>query len=375
MTATQQPQSTPITNAKLSAAQIRCLETMQYGTRPLPLSAKAETQRMNKLSKMGLVDSNHGLYCPEYFLTLDGKETLRALNGHLPEIVPSEETAAELPVENTRITFRNTDGMIEEDDVCGGPVYDDDDMWFLPPAAAKMPVMDADTAPVSEYGEGDTVRFHYFLSNCDSDLYTGRIDGFKDSVRWGKTALIVDITGPNRFHVPPRYVSLERIKGVIAAPVITQEATVTIEDVRRLEKEWFIAQDAPKDFDEAMTEPFFNASRRARIAYLVAYATYHNTPWMMPSAEERAMLDIPSVTPAPVSPAEAVSVSAAPLSPFARYTPIEEDPAILAAKRQGQYEAAKGRIEAVQGVYQAPQRTTPQMHDSAYLARVFGKAE
>lgn len=83
-------------STKLSDAQIRCLETMQYGTRPLPLSAKAETQRMSKLIKMGLVGTNHGEYCPEYFLTLMGSDVLSAMT--VIEAPAEDETiAAELP--------------------------------------------------------------------------------------------------------------------------------------------------------------------------------------------------------------------------------------------------------------------------------------
>jgi cold shock CspA family protein len=162
--------------------------------------------------------------------------------------------------------------------------------------SAKMPLaplMDADTMPVMdvqtvatkpEYAEGQIVRFHYWLSNVDNSVYTGRINGFKSSVTFGETALIEPIK--NAYHLTPRYVPMSRIIEVVSNEADVFEPAFTFADVQRLEKAWFAAQSAPRNFDEAISEPFYSRTRNAHTAYLIAYAMFHNAPWMMPCAED-----------------------------------------------------------------------------------------
>jgi cold shock CspA family protein len=193
--------------------------------------------------------------------------------------------------------------------------------------SAKMPLaplMDADTMPVMdvqtvatkpEYAEGQIVRFHYWLSNVDNSVYTGRINGFKSSVTFGETALIEPIK--NAYHLTPRYVPMSRIIEVVSNEADVFEPAFTFADVQRLEKAWFAAQSAPRNFDEAISEPFYSRTRNAHTAYLIAYAMFHNAPWMMPCAEDIEALRGPqnapqtphNGTPAPVDDVQAFSAN------------------------------------------------------------------
>ena len=77
---------------------------------------------------------------------------------------------------------------------------------------------------------GDTVRFHYALSNIDGKLYTGRVIGpVKHSELWGDVVLIEPFVSD--YHLPPRHVSLSRIVSIVAtaAPVIDAPVVKPVE--------------------------------------------------------------------------------------------------------------------------------------------------
>jgi hypothetical protein len=248
--------------------------------------------------------------------------------------------------------------------------------------ADTMPPMDVVTQPAkTEYAEGQIVRFHYWLSNVDNSVYTGRINGFKSSVTFGETALIEPIK--NAYHLTPRYVPMSRIIEVVSNEAEVLEPAFTFTDVQRLEKAWFAAQSEPRNFDEAISEPFYSRTRNAHTAYLIAYAMYHNAPWMMPCAEDiealrsRQSAPIPphNGTPAAVDVVEAFSgaldqrkpeiasepfapVNATNDHPLALIQPGSEasktDWDALKVKRDGQYAEA---YERVYGAPPAPKKT------------------
>jgi hypothetical protein len=70
---------------------------------------------------------------------------------------------------------------------------------------------------------GDTVRFHYALSNIDGQLYTGRVIGpVKHSELWGDVVLIEPFVCD--YHLPPRHVSLSRIVSIVATAASVVDA-------------------------------------------------------------------------------------------------------------------------------------------------------
>jgi hypothetical protein len=268
--------------------------------------------------------------------------------------------------------------------------------------ADTMPPMDVVTQPAkTEYAEGQIVRFHYWLSNVDNSVYTGRINGFKSSVTFGETALIEPIK--NAYHLTPRYVPMSRIIEVVSNEADVFEPAFTFADVQRLEKAWFAAQSEPRNFDEAISEPFYSRTRNAHTAYLIAYAMFHNAPWMMPCAEDiealRSRPNAPQTphngTPAVVDDVQAFSANLdqkAPeiaAEPFAPVNATNDHPLALIqpgsvasktdwdaqqAKRDAQHAEAKARVEALNGVYQAPVRKGIQMHSPEYLNQIFKQA-
>jgi cold shock CspA family protein len=89
--------------------------------------------------------------------------------------------------------------------------------------------LQSQSSHVSNLTVGDTVRFHYALSNIDGKLYTGRVIGpVKHSELWGDVVLIEPFACD--YHLPPRHVSLSRIVSIVAtaAPVIDE---APVEDV------------------------------------------------------------------------------------------------------------------------------------------------
>jgi hypothetical protein len=258
--------------------------------------------------------------------------------------------------------------------------------------SAKMPLaplMDADTMPVMdvqtvatkpEYAEGQIVRFHYWLSNVDNSVYTGRINGFKSSVTFGETALIEPIK--NAYHLTPRYVPMSRIIEVVSNEADVFEPAFTFADVQRLEKAWFAAQSAPRNFDEAISEPFYSRTRNAHTAYLIAYAMFHNAPWMMPCAEDIEALRGPqnapqtphNGTPAPVDDVQAFSANLdqrkpeIASEPFAPVNATNDHP--LALIQPGSV-ASKTDWDALK-VYRAQQYATAKARVDENMKRVMG---
>jgi cold shock CspA family protein/uncharacterized protein YxeA len=292
MTIESQPQSKRSNNLKLSAAQIAMLEssTHRFMNRMIVnVDQVSLVKRGDKLETMGLFSIfDRDEFYVTYEITDEGKKVI--------DFVEIEETpiaTEEAASEETATPQRNRQLIMGRDGYPIGILDTDAPADELP---AKMPlpaIVDADTAPVmdvvttpvkTEYAEGQIVRFHYWLSNVDNSVYTGRINGFKSSVTFGETALIEPIK--NAYHLTPRYVPMSRIIEVVSNEADVFEPAFTFADVQRLEKAWFAAQSAPRNFDEAISEPFYSRTRNAHTAYLIAYAMYHNAPWMMPCAED-----------------------------------------------------------------------------------------
>jgi hypothetical protein len=81
----------------------------------------------------------------------------------------------------------------------------------------------AQFTPATNLSVGDTVRFHYALSNIDGKLYTGRVIGpVKHSELWGDVVLIEPFVCD--YHLPPRHVSLSRIVSIVATAASVVDA-------------------------------------------------------------------------------------------------------------------------------------------------------
>jgi cold shock CspA family protein len=131
----------------------------------------------------------------------------------------------------------------------------------------------------------DIVEFTYFYnSEFAHEVYTGTVKGVKAQSCFGPLVLIAP--DANRFHLTPRWIQSHKIRKVL----VSARATVTYEDVRRLERVWWTAQDAPRNLDEAMSEPFASNTRNAHTAFLIAQSRYLNAPWMMPCQEDIDLL-------------------------------------------------------------------------------------
>lgn len=396
MATNSQPQSNAIpTAAKLSSAQVRCLETMEQGPRPLPLSAKAETQRMKKLMSIGLVDTlpTNDIECPEYFLTLDGQETLRAFNGTLPEVEPvqtAEAAPANIPllpattlprpaasneaapvIAETRTLYYNTDGLPEVDDMEEGPVYNDDDIWFLPPARKtpeSAPVIAETPAPCV----GDTVLFRYFLDPLvGQEEFEGRIDDAKEDRLCGWMYYIVPTEAQTtRFNLAPRWLAARYIKAIVTPAAQTNDLYQAMKQAEEMYK----AYARLDTFDLPADHATYKRKVAAHITFLRAQAAYLGTSnehliaylYGKGAVTKTAAQEWPEI--APVMPVEGDTPRL-----FAPYKPVEQDPQILAAKRQAQYEAAKARVEAIKNGAPVPPLPSPAPKAPSACLGVFPK--
>lgn len=59
----------------------------------------------------------------------------------------------------------------------------------------------------------------------------------------------------------------------------------TFEELEALREEWYAAQDAPTDFDEAISDDCFERSQAAYAAYMTALCTYIGVPCVMLAKE------------------------------------------------------------------------------------------
>lgn len=310
----------------------------------------------------------------------------------LPRPAASNEAAP--VIAETRTLYYNTDGLPEVDDMEEGPVYNDDDIWFLPPARKtpeSAPVIAETPAPCV----GDTVLFRYFLDPLvGQEEFEGRIDDAKEDRLCGWMYYIVPTEAQTtRFNLAPRWLAARYIKAIVTPVAQTNDLYATM----KAAEEIYNAYVRLDTFDLPADHATYKRKVAAHIAYLRAQAAYTGlsndhliaylygkgavtktapqspqTPVSSPAQDSQAPTietarEWPEI--APVMPVEGDTPRL-----FAPYKPVEQDPQILAAKRQAQYEAAKARVEAMNGVYQAPVRKEIVMNDSVYLNSIFKPA-
>lgn len=248
--------------------------------------------------------------------------------------------------------------------------------WGPAPVVETVATVSTETTAAPQaYAVGDTVSFHYALSNIDGNLYTGIIKSpVKHSELWGDVVLIEPLV--NAYHLPPRHVSVGRIVAVIAtAPVIDAPqpaaqasgacvvpyltGTDTLRAILDLSNEATQAE-----LDGRMSEARAISKEHTRLydAYMKALKAEADKWKPAPQSRQEAV-SAPSATMQDttremVANPPQIEPDANPRL-FAPHAPIEADRAILAAKRQAQHDAAQARIKAGQPVQQiAPQRPT-----------------
>jgi hypothetical protein len=273
--------------------------------------------------------------------------------------------------------------------------------------ADTAPVMDAPTAPAkTDYAEGQTVAFYDSLSNVDNTLYTGVIGELKSSARWGDMAFIDHITSEDEraYHLTPRYVPLHRISKAISAEKAI-EMVQEYDELALLRKmagaslAWEQAYFAPRSNDPE--------TRREQMRKIDQLSKAHDAlvdeHLAMVEAIIAPRLPFPqnapqtphNGTPAPVDDVQAFSANLdqrkpeIASEPFAPVNATNDHPLALIqpgsvasktdwdaqqAKRDAQHAEAKARVEALNGVYQAPVRKGIQMHSPEYLNQIFKQA-
>lgn len=175
------------------------------------------------------------------------------------------------PVEDTRSRFYNTDGLPEVDDLEDGPVYNDDEMWFLPPPSKVIaaPVIEEPAAPKM----GDTITF----TTKRGDIKQGEITAISIKSVEKRTEYLVFLNG---FTYAVRPEQILPAKMPAEAPVMDADTAPVIEtkddlynEVKQAE-EIYIQYMRMDTFDLPADHATYKRKVAAHIAYLRAQAAY-----------------------------------------------------------------------------------------------------
>jgi hypothetical protein len=278
--------------------------------------------------------------------------------------------------------------------------------------SAKMPLaplMDADTAPVMDvvtvtpaYAANDHVTFNYFRDpNYKDEVYQGRImeRAFDRLCGW---MYRID-PAPCAFHLSPRWISERYVRttltGEMVATIVANDHVSALYDAMTMAEQVYMDYARLDTFDMPADHATFKRKVAAHITYLRAKQAYtgvrsdamitylygaQNAPQTPHNGPSAVVDDVqafssnldqrkPEIAAEPFAPVNATNDH-----PLALIQPGSEasktDWDAQQAKRDAQHAEAKARVEALNGVYQAPVRKGIQMHSPEYLNQIFKQA-
>jgi hypothetical protein len=289
------------------------------------------------------------------------------------------------------------------------PVEPDAPADELPAKMPLAPLMDADTAPVMDvvtvtpaYAANDHVTFNYFRDpNYKDEVYQGRImeRAFDRLCGW---MYRID-PAPCAFHLSPRWISERYVRttltGEMVATIVANDHVSALYDAMTMAEQVYMDYARLDTFDMPADHATFKRKVAAHITYLRAKQAYtgvrsdamitylygaQNAPQTPHNGPSAVVDDVqafssnldqrkPEIAAEPFAPVNATNDH-----PLALIQPGSEasktDWDAQQAKRDAQHAEAKARVEALNGVYQAPVRKGIQMHSPEYLNQIFKQA-
>jgi hypothetical protein len=252
------------------------------------------------------------------------------------------------------------------------------------------------------YAIDDHVTFNYFRDpNYKDEVYQGRImeRAFDRLSGW---MYRID-PAPCAFHLSPRWISERYVRttltGEMVATIVANDHVSALYDAMTMAEQVYMDYARLDTFDMPADHATFKRKVAAHITYLRAKQAYtgvrsdamitylygaQNAPQTPHNGPSAVVDDVqafssnldqrkPEIAAEPFAPVNATNDH-----PLALIQPGSEasktDWDAQQAKRDAQHAEAKARVEALNGVYQAPVRKGIQMHSPEYLNQIFKQA-